>query len=556
VNSIRVFLVAVILAVITLFYFVAALRGYQSSMQEAERLFDKQLLDTARLIATIHAEQAADDLGHDASMAFQVWRGERLLAASRNAPATGIAPREPGFDFANFSGYRWRTAAHFDGGSGNWILVADRTDLRFALAENVILESLFPTLAGLPVVGLLIWLIVSAGLRPLRALARELSSKQPADLSPLAIAAPKQELEQIVTSCNGLLQRLETSLLREKQFASDAAHELRTPISALKVQVYNLAQERSADTGSLVELERTAERLEHIVEQILDLYRSSPDQFNASFESLDLSALAREVMAEEFAAFDRKGQQLEFQGQPCTIAGDRFALTTLLRNLLSNANKYTPSGGQVLVTIDQQEDRVRLTVEDSGPGIPEDQRASIFERFYRIGRDRHPSGETGCGLGLAIVKRLVDLHRGRISITPSTFVSGSAFHVDLPRMRRGGAAGHSGKASKRLAEGAAVLLSLAVTATARAAPPVVEIEIRDHLFFPPEVVIPANTKVKLLVKNLDPTPEEFESYELNREKVISGNSQTVIFIGPLPPGEYPFFGEFYPKTAQGKVRVE
>ena len=552
-NSIRVFLVAVILAVITLFYFVAALRGYQSSMQEAERLFDKQLLDTARLIATIHAEQAPGDLGHDASMAFQVWRGERLLAASRNAPATVIAPREPGFDFANFSGYRWRTAAHFDGGSGNWILVADRTDLRFALAENVILESLFPTLAGLPVVGLLIWLIVSAGLRPLRALARELASKQPEDLSPLAIEAPKQELEQIVASCNGLLQRLETSLLREKQFASDAAHELRTPISALKVQVYNLAQEHKTDAVTLGELERTAERLEHIVEQILDLYRSSPDQFNASFESLDLSALAREVLAEEFAAFDRKGQQLEFRGQPCTIAGDRFALTTLLRNLLSNANKYTPRGGQVLVTIGQTDDTVRLTVEDSGPGIPEDQRDSIFERFYRIGRDRHPSGETGCGLGLAIVKRLVDLHRGRISITPSTFASGSAFHVDLPRLRRGG--GQSGRISKQSAKGVALLLSLAAT-TALAAPPVFEIEIRDHLFFPPEVVIPANTKVKLLIKNLDPTPEEFESYELNREKVISGNSQTVIFIGPLPPGEYPFFGEFYPKTAQGKVRVE
>lgn len=89
-----------------------------------------------------------------------------------------------------------------------------------------------------------------------------------------------------------------------------------------------------------------------------------------------------------------------------------------------------------------------------------------------------------------------------------------------------------------------------------AAPPVIEIEIRDHLFYPEEVIVPADTKVKLLVKNLDPTPEEFESYELNREKVISGNSQAVIFIGPLPPGEYPFFGEFNPKTAQGKVRVE
>ena len=86
--------------------------------------------------------------------------------------------------------------------------------------------------------------------------------------------------------------------------------------------------------------------------------------------------------------------------------------------------------------------------------------------------------------------------------------------------------------------------------------PVIEIEIKDHLFHPSEIVIPADTKVKLLISNLDPTSEEFESYELNREKVISGSSKTVIFIGPLPPGEYPFFGEFYPKTAQGKVLVE
>lgn len=100
------------------------------------------------------------------------------------------------------------------------------------------------------------------------------------------------------------------------------------------------------------------------------------------------------------------------------------------------------------------------------------------------------------------------------------------------------------------------LLALLSWGIAQAAPPVVEIEIKDHLFFPDVVVIPADTKVKLLIRNLDPTPEEFESYELNREKVITGNSQTVIFVGPLPVGEYPFFGEFYPKTAQGKVVVE
>lgn len=97
------------------------------------------------------------------------------------------------------------------------------------------------------------------------------------------------------------------------------------------------------------------------------------------------------------------------------------------------------------------------------------------------------------------------------------------------------------------------ILALLSGASALAAPAVVEIEIRDHLFFPAEVVVPANTKVKLLVINSDPTAEEFESYELNREKIIPGGRKAVIFIGPLPPGEYPFFGEFFPKTAQGKV---
>jgi len=113
------------------------------------------------------------------------------------------------------------------------------------------------------------------------------------------------------------------------------------------------------------------------------------------------------------------------------------------------------------------------------------------------------------------------------------------------------------QAPRRRLRGRAIGLVCALAAAPlHAAPPVVEIEIRDHLFYPSEVVVPANTKVKLLIRNLDPTPEEFESYEMNREKVISGNSQAIIFIGPLQPGEYPFFGEFYPKTAQGKVRAE
>ena len=102
-----------------------------------------------------------------------------------------------------------------------------------------------------------------------------------------------------------------------------------------------------------------------------------------------------------------------------------------------------------------------------------------------------------------------------------------------------------------------LVLALSLLAgAARAEPPTFEMEIREHLFYPAELVIPADTKVKLIVSNRDPTPEEFESYELNREKVIMGGARAVIFLGPLPPGTYPFFGEFNPKTAQGTVRVE
>lgn len=455
------FLVVIILAAITLFSFLAALRGYQSSMQEAERLFDKQLLDTARLIANIHTDntdRTASNVNHDSAIAFQVWQGNQLKAFSSNAPDKPLGALESGFSYSNFNGFRWRTIAHYDPATDHWVLVAERADLRYTLAENVILSAIYPILLGLPIIGLLIWLVVSQGLRPLRELADMLGSKQSEDLSPLVIASPRLELAKIIRSSNGLLQRLETSLQRERQFASDAAHELRTPISTLKVQLHNL--ERRLDGGQLDELQATASRLAHIVEQILALYRSSPDQYNATFVPIDLAVLAQDVMAEKFASFEAKQQSLEFDGGQGRIMGDRFALLTLLQNLLSNANKYTPRGGRIEVSISERVAKadnlagssngrktepegpikeVLLSIDDSGPGISEDQRAAIFHRFYRIGADRHQSGEAGCGLGLAIVQRIVDLHHAAIEVGISEKLKGASFRIRFPALTVNGA---------------------------------------------------------------------------------------------------------------------
>lgn len=561
-NSIRAFLVAVNVAVIMLFIFVAALKGFQSSMLEAERLLDKQLLDTARLLASLHASQGSGHFEHDSSIAFQVWREGRLVAASANTPQQAFAPVEPGFGHSNFAGYRWRTATYREPRGSDLVMVADRTDLRYALAENVILESLFPALAGVPLLGLLIWLLISQGLRPLRKLAEELASKRADDLGPLSIQRPKQELQQIVASCNGLLHRLEAALLREREFASDAAHELRTPISALKLQVHNLSLDWPGDADELAALEATVLQLQHIVEQVLDLYRASPERFNASFQPVDLCSLAQDVLAERCAEFEARGQSIELDAEPCTVMGDRFALVTLLGNLLSNANRYTPAGGQVHVTVHHHQGQAQMVVEDSGPGIPDEQREAVFHRFHRLGGDRHASGVSGCGLGLAIVRRLAELHGATVSVRRSRFPSGAAFVLrfpaELPAPSAITAAAAQVPGPSRLHSWSLALawMALGICVIADAAPPVFEIEIREHLFYPAELVIPADTKVKLLVKNMDVTPEEFESYELNREKVINGNSQAVIFVGPLPPGSFPFFGEFNPKTAQGRIIVE
>ena len=297
VKSIRIFLVTVILAVITLFSFVAALKGYQSSMAEADALFDKQLLDTARLIAYIYTESDISSEGYQSTFTFQVWQQDELLASSFNAPSTRIAPLVSGFDHNNFDGYRWRTVAHFDVTNQYWVVAAERSDLRYKLAENVVLESIAPVLLGLPLVGLLIWFIVGQGLKPLRRLADELGNKRTDDLSPLSHDSSSLELQRIVLSSNKLLGRLERSLLRERQFASDAAHELRTPISILKVQLHNISEELPDNNQNIRKLDVTAERLRHIVEQILDLYRSSPDQYTASLKPIDLNDLVQEVRA-------------------------------------------------------------------------------------------------------------------------------------------------------------------------------------------------------------------------------------------------------------------
>ena len=437
-SSIRTFLVVALLATMTLVVFIAAVRGYRASMQQAELLFDGQLQSVAALLENLAGDPTAtftNPAGN--TIAFQVWVSGNLVQRSPNAPATALAPLEAGYRDGNFGGFRWRILTRPFHDYGGWIMVAERADIRFVLADQVLLKAVLPIILGLPVIGLLIWVIVGRGLNPLAQLASQLREKRSDDLSALPAETMPSELQQVIASTNALLRRLTSAFEREKRFAADAAHELRTPISVLKVQTYNLARELPAGSENLATLTHGIERLNHLVEQILALYRNTPEQSLAEFAELDLHELVRDVISRTYQQFADRNQQIELAGSASLVVGDRFALETLVTNLLSNASKYTPEGGQVQVTVAPDQQDILLRVEDSGPGIPEHEYDRVFERFYRVGQDRHGSQVAGCGLGLAIVKHIVELHDAHIKLGTSKFGSGLSVNVLFNRLHVG-----------------------------------------------------------------------------------------------------------------------
>ncbi|MCX4186847.1 sensor histidine kinase [Methylophaga sp. OBS4] len=436
-KSIRLYLLLALLATITLVNFVSLLHGYQSSMEKAQQLFDSRLESTARLIASANSEQVEQHRIAEQQTPytyFQIWGsgGRQLLTRSRNAPEQITGELEQGFHDINHASYRWRNFVYRDQYLNRWIVVAERIDVRYTLAEEVVLESLLPIVMAIPVSALIIWIAVGIGLKPLRDFAEQIRRKRADDLSPIELKRIPKELTTVVHNTNALLLRLDEAFEREQRFSADAAHELRTPISVLKVHLHNLRTRLGNQDEDLNLLREGVERMGHLIEQILALYRTSPDQAAVKFEAVDLYSLAQNLIARDFDNFERKQQTIELEGEHTVINANAFALETLLHNLLTNANKYTPAGGQICVAVKTKPAGCLLSVEDSGPGIPAQQHQRVFERFYRLHGDQHFSGVIGCGLGLTIVKHIVDLHQGQIELGQSRFEHGLKVTVYFP----------------------------------------------------------------------------------------------------------------------------
>ena len=451
-KSIKQFLIIIILSTITLTSFLSAIHGYQDSIDKAEQLFDSELIDKAHLLSlslpqtgkgnslngtdkkikhtvkTISFE--ADKNGQ---FAFQVWEEKQLILQSKKIIDFPLDHFKPGLQTVNFSNHRWRIYYYFHELSKRTVITAERIDIRYLLAENIVLETIIPMMMILPVLAFIIGSIISYGLLPLKQLSKTLTNKKTEDLSPIAIEKQPTELMQVVQSINDLLRRLKSAFLREKHFASDAAHELRTPISALKIHLHNLRQDVPENNHNIDQLQASVDRMEHLVKQILNLNRTSLEDYNKDFNHINLYSLTQDVIAREYCLFERKNLQVELEGEPIFVSGDNFALDILLQNLVTNACKYTPENGKILIFLKEMmiknKSYVQLCIHDSGPGVPKEQYDRLFDRFYRLNGDRHNSGTTGCGLGLAIVRQIVELHHASISFDQSPILNGFLVNI-------------------------------------------------------------------------------------------------------------------------------
>ena len=432
--SIQRFLIIIILSVVCLTNFVAALQGYRDSLESVDRIEEQQLQEKAHALGELIKQKSEiPEKLFGSDTLYQIWGEKGLKRKSSNAPQRSlIMMSQVGFHFGNFDGDQWLVYQTEKLDDQSKIVVATKHRVYSSLTEEVLIRTILPIIWVLPIVGVLVWGIVYLGLKPLRRLARDLDLRSANDFSSISNLRYSSELLPIVNALNGLFSRLDSAFEREKRFSADAAHELRTPLSALKINLHNLARTKNEEL--LESLGRTADRMEHSIEQLLTLHKVSMDSEASDFQSINLQQLAQEVIVDVYEQVDLRSQEIELRGVETFIQGNSSSIEILIRNLIDNASKYTPAGGFIRVTVCSEENQPVLRIEDSGPGVPDGELSRILDRFYRVGGDRSSSNVRGSGLGLSIVSDIVKTHRAKITLSNVSDLGGLSVKVTFPEL--------------------------------------------------------------------------------------------------------------------------
>lgn len=333
--------------------------------------------------------------------------------------------------------YQWAYNQRFPNDDLVLLMVAEGREPRVEMANAIIKGVIIPQFLVLPVAVLLIWFGLSRGVAPINALQRRLRARRPDDLSAIDEHATPAEITPLVTAMNDLLLRLSGNIEAQRRFVADAAHQLKTPLSGLRLQAeLALKSAPNAETEeNLHKIVAGTARATRLINQLLLMATAeNPDQ--VQLVPLDLTKLARQVTEEWVEQALARGIDLGFEDtqEPAMIRGQSLLLSEALNNLIDNALRYAPYSGHVTVSVKLSDTEVRLIVEDNGPGISVEERERIFDRFYRVlGTQTH-----GSGLGLAIVKEVAQKHQARVtvdSVHPTSMPAGTRFTLTFKRAR-------------------------------------------------------------------------------------------------------------------------
>jgi len=438
---------------VSLLWLVAGLFTYQLTREQVNRLYDQDMIDFGQAalslvdIADAIDPQSSDAmeilarsrkaieglplLRREATLGYAIWyRGQPLLATHK--PPAGIEAQPPGFSDLLSGDVNWRVLQMATPGADEVrIWVFENLHYRHKTLHLLLFSALFPLLLALPLIGVLVWFGVRQGLAPLRGLTDQIHQRSAHSLHPLALSRAPVEVHSLVNELNLLLERLSSAMEAERRLTSDAAHEIRTPLASLRThaQVALRSSDPAAHAHGLQQVSRSVERISALMEQILLLARLDAEELHEIFALVDLRLLAEDTIADLAPQAIDKRIDLTLDSQDATLQGVAAWLGLMLTNLVGNALRYTPEGGRVSVTLENSADRLTLWVRDNGPGVAPAERAAIFTRFYR---SPSVASSSGSGLGLPIVKRIVEIHRGRISLHEGLEGAGLGVCVELP----------------------------------------------------------------------------------------------------------------------------